>query len=79
MRWDVVMQTKTLFPSWCYSIYHYEGCFWYHQMTAIITAIITDIITAIINSSLVSGIVPASFKHAFVQPLLKKLTWYIFL
>ena len=29
-------------------------------------------VLAIINSSLSSGVVPASFKHAVVQPLLRK-------
>ena len=29
-------------------------------------------VTAIINSSLTKGVVPASFKHAIVQPMLKK-------
>ncbi len=29
-------------------------------------------VTAIINNSLESGVVPASFKHAIVHPLLKK-------
>lgn len=33
---------------------------------------IAPIILAIINSSLISGVVPTSFKHAVVQPLLKK-------
>ncbi len=33
---------------------------------------LSQVFTAIINSSLTNGIVPASFKHAIVQPLLKK-------
>ncbi len=33
---------------------------------------ISPILTAIVNCSLAKGVVPASFKHAVVQPLLKK-------
>ncbi len=33
---------------------------------------IGQLVLAIINSSLSSGVVPVSFKHAVVQPLLKK-------
>ncbi len=35
-------------------------------------AALSPAVTAIINNSLESGVVPASFKHAIVHPLLKK-------
>ena len=35
---------------------------------------ISHMVTAIINSSLAKGVVPASFKHAIVQPMLKTST-----
>jgi len=33
---------------------------------------ISPMVTAVINSSLAEGVVPANFKHASVQPMLKK-------
>ncbi|XP_058653551.1 uncharacterized protein LOC131553157 [Onychostoma macrolepis] len=61
--YDIVLSMK---PSFCHSDVLPS------QIFKEVFPALSPVVTAIINNSLTNGIVPASFKHAIVQPLLKK-------
>ncbi len=61
--YDIVLSMK---PSFCHSDVLPS------QIFKAVFPFLSPVVTAIINNSLTNGIVPASFKHAIVQPLLKK-------